>query len=143
MESFLIYGLVFLLVVGIFYIYLRKLKKASETVQKKIEIAKVAGLHEPVSLHPVVNKETCIKTGACILACPEKDILGIVDGKATLINASRCIGHGACFHACPVEAITLCIGTEKRTLRHTAPLCSYLGVHGRIRIGRKGARFCL
>lgn len=114
MESFLIYGLVFLLVVGIFYIYLRKLKKASETVQKKIEIAKVAGLHEPVSLHPVVNKETCIKTGACILACPEKDILGIVDGKATLVNASRCIGHGACFHACPVEAITLCIGTEKR-----------------------------
>jgi ferredoxin len=45
---------------------------------------------------------------------PEKDILGIKNGKATIINASRCIGHGACFHACPTEAITLCIGTEKR-----------------------------
>jgi thioredoxin reductase (NADPH) len=47
-------------------------------------------------------------------ACPEKDILGILKGKATLINASHCIGHGACFHACPVEAISLVIGTEKR-----------------------------
>jgi thioredoxin reductase/NAD-dependent dihydropyrimidine dehydrogenase PreA subunit len=55
-----------------------------------------------------------IKSGACIEACPEKDILGIVNGKATLINASQCIGHGACFHACPVEAISLVIGTEKR-----------------------------
>ncbi|MEI6898514.1 MAG: NAD(P)-binding domain-containing protein, partial [Bacteroidota bacterium] len=34
--------------------------------------------------------------------------------KATAINASLCVGHGACFHACPTEAITLCIGTEKR-----------------------------
>ncbi len=43
-----------------------------------------------------------------------KDILGIVNGKATTINASQCIGHGACFHACPTEAISLHIGTEKR-----------------------------
>ncbi|MCX6266432.1 MAG: NAD(P)-binding domain-containing protein [Bacteroidetes bacterium] len=55
-----------------------------------------------------------IRTGACIAACPEKDILGIKNGKATTINASQCIGHGACFHACPTQAITLCIGTEKR-----------------------------
>ncbi len=57
---------------------------------------------------------TCIGTGACVAACPEKDILGIRKGKATIINASRCIGHGACFHACPTEAISLRIGTEKR-----------------------------
>jgi thioredoxin reductase len=49
-----------------------------------------------------------------VAACPEKDIIGIKDGKATTINASKCIGHGACFHACPTQAITLCIGTEKR-----------------------------
>jgi thioredoxin reductase len=48
------------------------------------------------------------------VACPERDILGIRNGKATTINASRCIGHGACFHACPTHAISLCIGTEKR-----------------------------
>ena len=71
-------------------------------------------MYEPVSLHPVVDQNTCIQTGACIAACPEKDILGIRNGKATTINASHCVGHGACFHACPTEAITLCIGTEKR-----------------------------
>ena len=47
-------------------------------------------------------------------ACPEKDIIGIVDGQATLIQSSNCVGHGACFHSCPVEAISLVIGTEKR-----------------------------
>jgi thioredoxin reductase/Pyruvate/2-oxoacid:ferredoxin oxidoreductase delta subunit len=83
-------------------------------VEEKIRQAKMEGLYEPVSLHPVVDPKSCIGTGACIKACPEKDILGIVNGKATTVNASRCIGHGACFHACPTEAITLCIGTEKR-----------------------------
>ena len=67
-----------------------------------------------MSLHPVVDPNTCIGSGACIAACPEHDILGLYNGQAQTINASRCVGHGACFHACPVEAITLCIGTEKR-----------------------------
>jgi thioredoxin reductase/Pyruvate/2-oxoacid:ferredoxin oxidoreductase delta subunit len=94
--------------------YLWREKRNSKIVEEKIKIAKADGLYEPVSLHPVVDENSCIKTGACIAACPEKDILGIKNGKATIINASRCIGHGACFHACPTEAITLCIGTEKR-----------------------------
>ncbi len=83
-------------------------------LKEKIRQAKEEGLHEPISLHPVVDASRCIQTGACIAACPEHDILGIVNGKATIINASRCIGHGACFHACPTEAISLRIGTEKR-----------------------------
>ena len=98
----------------LFYFYLRKNKKHSQSIKTKIAKAKELGFHEPVSLHPVVNPDNCIGSGACITACPEHDILGIVNGKATIINASRCVGHGACFHACPVQAITLCIGTEKR-----------------------------
>jgi len=113
-ENILIYGLVFILCLVVVYIYLRKQKRESRVVEAKIEQAKKDGIHEPVSLHPVVDESSCIKTGACIVACPEKDILGIRNGKATTINASQCIGHGACFHACPTQAITLCIGTEKR-----------------------------
>ncbi len=113
-EQTVIYAVAFLFCAAIIYAYLRKLKKASQKVEAKIEVARQEGLHEPVSLHPVIDLSTCISSGACVAACPEKDILGIVDGKATLINASSCIGHGACFHACPVEAITLVIGTEKR-----------------------------
>lgn len=69
---------------------------------------------QPVSLHPVVNLGACICTGACITACPEKDVLAIVDGKARLINPNACIGHGECLRACPVDAISLVLGTEKR-----------------------------
>ncbi len=113
-EKILIYGSVLILFVAVVAIYLRKMKRESREVETKIAKAKKEGLHEPVSLHPVVDVNSCIKTGACIMACPEKDILGILNGKATTINASRCIGHGACFHACPTQAISLCIGTEKR-----------------------------
>jgi len=113
-ENILIYSLTALLCIVVVAIYLRKKRRESGIVDEKIKKAKEEGLHEPISLHPVVDVNACIGTGACISACPEKDILGIKDGKATIINASRCIGHGACFHACPTEAISLHIGTEKR-----------------------------
>lgn len=113
-ENILIYSLAAILCLIVVGLYLRKKRRESKIVEEKIKTAKEAGLHEPVSLHPVVDVNACIQTGACIAACPEKDILGIRNGKATIINASRCIGHGACFHACPTEAISLRIGTEKR-----------------------------
>ncbi|MBK8883109.1 MAG: NAD(P)-binding domain-containing protein [Bacteroidales bacterium] len=113
-ESILIYSLAALLCVVVVIIYLRKKRRESRIVEEKIKRAQEDGLHEPISLHPVVDVNRCIQTGACVTACPEHDILGIVNGKATIINASRCIGHGACFHACPTEAISLRIGTEKR-----------------------------
>ena len=87
--------------------------RSVQTISKTVK-AKEYGLYEPVSLHPVVDLDICIGSGACITACPEHDILGINNGQAQTINASRCVGHGACFHACPVQAISLCIGTEKR-----------------------------
>lgn len=114
LENIFAYALVFLLLGGIFYFYHQKNKLTNLRTQSKTSKAKEHGFNEPVSLHPVVDLDICIGSGACIKACPEHDILGIHNGKAQTINASRCVGHGACFHACPVEAITLCIGTEKR-----------------------------
>lgn len=113
-EEVLIYGVILGAVLLIFYFYIRTGKKRDKITTEKIEKAKEYGFYEPVSLHPVINPDTCIGTAACIEACPEKDILGLVKGKAATINASRCVGHGACFHACPVQAISLHIGTEKR-----------------------------
>ncbi|WP_297097763.1 NAD(P)-binding domain-containing protein [uncultured Draconibacterium sp.] len=114
LEQILIYGAVVLFLLGVVFIYIRKLRRESRIVEEKIQRAKEDGLHEPVSLHPVVDVNSCIQSGACIRACPEHDILGIRNGKATVINASQCVGHGACFHACPTQAISLFIGTEKR-----------------------------
>ncbi len=123
LENILAYTIILIVMVFILFIYLSKYKKRTKITSYKIEKAKELGFHEPVSLHPVVDIETCIGSGACIAACPEKDILGIVSGQARTINASRCVGHGACFHACPVQAITLNIGTEKRgvDLPHVSP----------------------
>ncbi len=114
LEQVLIYGAALFLCGLVIYLYLRGEKKASKKVEAKIQKAKEEGLFEPVSLHPHIDLNTCIKSGACVEVCPEKDILGILNGRGTLINASNCVGHGACFHACPVEAISLVIGTEKR-----------------------------
>lgn len=114
LENIFAYVLVFFLLGGIFYFYHRKNRLATLRTLSKTSKAKEHGFHEPVSLHPVVDPDICIGSGACIKACPEHDILGISGGKAQTINGSRCVGHGACFHACPVEAIMLCIGTEKR-----------------------------
>ena len=113
-EQVLTYSVVALLCGLTVYFYMRTLKKKSKITEKKVAEAKEAGLFEPVSLHPYIDLNLCIGSAACVAACPEKDILGIVNGKATVINATNCIGHGACFHDCPVEAISLRIGTEKR-----------------------------
>jgi thioredoxin reductase/Pyruvate/2-oxoacid:ferredoxin oxidoreductase delta subunit len=113
-EEIAAYSVAIILCLIVVFIYLRKQRRESKQVEEKIVQAKLDGMYEPVSLHPVVDEGSCIRTGACIAACPEKDILGIRNGKATTINASHCVGHGACFHACPTQAITLCIGTEKR-----------------------------
>lgn len=113
-EQVVMYGITFFVCGLIIYFYLRKVNEKSAVVESKVAIAKDEGRFEPLSLHPHIDLGTCIGSGACVAACPEKDILGIVNGKATVINATSCVGHGACFHACPVEAISLRIGTESR-----------------------------
>ena len=114
LEKILIYSVVFILILLVLYAYIRKNRRQSKVTKEKIIKAKELGFYEPVSLHPLVNLDICLGSGACVAACPEFDVLGLIDGKAATINASRCVGHGACFHACPVGAISLIIGTEKR-----------------------------
>lgn len=72
------------------------------------------GLGEPVTLHPVLDPNRCISIGACVSACPEGDILAMVNGNPVLVGPDRCIGHGACVAVCPVDAITLVFGTASR-----------------------------
>ncbi len=113
-DNLVAFGSVGVIAVAVLAWYVWMKRRISKINLSKIQAAKKVGTHEPLSLHPVVSDEICIGSGACITACPEKDILGIIDGKAHVINAARCVGHGACFHACPVHAISLNIGTEKR-----------------------------
>ena len=73
-----------------------------------------AGLNEPSSLHPVIDPNKCLGCASCVHACPEKTVLGIIDGEAVLIDPTACVGHGACQTACPTDAISLVFGTATR-----------------------------
>ena len=72
------------------------------------------GLHLARSLHPVIDPDICIGSLSCLKACPEGDILGVVDGAARLVHADHCIGHGRCAAECPVGAIRLVFGSAER-----------------------------
>ncbi|MFA7332493.1 MAG: NAD(P)-binding domain-containing protein [Candidatus Delongbacteria bacterium] len=96
------------------WLYLRREARQSGEMQHRLEEARARGLTEPASLHPRIDPGRCIGSGACVRACPEKHVLGLVNNRAVLINASACIGHGACEAACPVEAIDLVFGTARR-----------------------------
>ncbi len=85
--------------------------------EKKGEAAELTalryGLHEPVTLHPVIDPERCMASGHCVEACPE-EVLAIRHGQGTAVAPARCIGHGLCERACPTEAIKLVFGTSRR-----------------------------
>ncbi len=66
----------------------------------------------PPSLHPFIDTTQCIGCGSCVQACPEQNVLSLVDMKAALVQPDHCVGHGKCETACPVGAITLVIGTH-------------------------------
>jgi len=100
----------------IFGFYLWKRSSKQRNSRKIFEEAVASGLTEPASLHPTINHARCLGCASCIKACPEKQVLGLIHGKAHLINPTHCIGHGACKKACPFDAIELVFGTEKRGL---------------------------
>lgn len=101
-------------VIWIVYIGLRARGEARSRAAK--EAAEQAGLVEPPSLHPIIDPAKCLGCGSCVKACPEGQVIGMIDGKAELVEPTHCIGHGACRDACPYGAITLVFGTEKRGL---------------------------
>lgn len=100
-------------VVGLILFALTR-RRANRRATRTWEESKEAGLTEPTSLHPHIDLSLCCGSGACVTACPEHTVIGLVDGKAQVVDPTACIGHGACAAACPTQAITLVFGTEKR-----------------------------
>lgn len=99
---------------GIWGVYFA-VRTRKDTTSRAVHSAAIeAGMGEPASLHPVIDPIKCLGCGACTRACPEGDILGMINGKAVLIEPTQCIGHGACKTACPRDAITLVFGTATR-----------------------------
>lgn len=89
-------------------------KRASERARETWKESEEAGLTEPTSLHPHIDLSLCCGSAACVTACPEHTVIGLINGKAHVVDPTACIGHGACAAACPTQAISLVFGTEKR-----------------------------
>ena len=87
--------------------------RAASLARADLASAKASGALPP-SLHPVVDEARCIGSGTCVRACPEQDVLAVLDGKAQVVNPTSCIGHGECLRACPVDAISLVLGHHTR-----------------------------
>jgi len=98
----------------LYWLWARHLKGREKEALATLEDMAALGEVVPDTIHPIIDLERCIGSGACVRACPEKNVLEIVHGQAKLLNALACIGHSACLPACPVDAIKLVFGSAER-----------------------------
>jgi dihydropyrimidine dehydrogenase (NAD+) subunit PreT len=98
----------------VFGVHLARRRQRARRDEAALEEQRRKGLHLARSLHPVIDPNICIGSLSCLRACPEGDILGVVDGAARLVHADHCIGHGRCAAECPVNAIRLVFGSAER-----------------------------
>ncbi|MHB1049639.1 MAG: NAD(P)-binding domain-containing protein [Bacteroidota bacterium] len=115
MNETLVTILISLVLVAVTVIpYLRRFRAKESKARERLTQMKISGLQEATMVHPQIDALQCIGCAACVRACPEGDVLGIIDGKATLIHGAKCIGHGLCAEACPVGAIELLMAKPGR-----------------------------
>jgi thioredoxin reductase/NAD-dependent dihydropyrimidine dehydrogenase PreA subunit len=107
----LVYALPLALTLGLYW---RRRSAEERRSRAVLRAAVAAGRTEPVSRHPVIDPTRCVGCGSCIKACPEGEVLGLINDTAHLVNPASCIGHGTCRDACPVDAITHVFGTASR-----------------------------
>ncbi len=93
--------------------YLTMVRRRHRVDGQRAAEAERLGIHRPTGIFPFIDANICIGCAACVRACPEKDVLGIVGGLAVVVNGARCIGIGQCAQACPVGAIELAMGDLK------------------------------
>lgn len=112
-ESVLFWSAALVLVALIVLPYVGRFRRRLRVDRERKEEAAALGIDKPAAQYPYVDPLQCIGCGACVRACPEGDVLGLVGGTAVVVNGLRCVGHGRCEEACPVGAITVGLGDLK------------------------------
>jgi len=113
LESTLVWALAVGLVALVVLPYVALFRRRRAADRERLAEARALGIDRPVAQFPFVDAGHCIGCGACVSACPEGDVLGVVGGVAVVINGLRCVGHGRCAEACPVGAIEIGLGDLK------------------------------
>ena len=109
-EAIVLWSLGWAAVVAVVLPYALAFRRRRGRDHERRQEAVALGIDRPVAQYPYVDPTRCIGCGACVQACPEGDVLGVVGGAAVVINGLRCVGHGRCEDACPVGAITVGLG---------------------------------
>lgn len=113
-QSIVVALIAFLVSTCVYYLWARHLKAREKDALLTLEDLAALGEVVPDTIHPVIDLDRCIGSGACVRACPEKKVLELVHGQARLLNPLACVGHSACLPACPVDAIKLVFGSAER-----------------------------
>ncbi len=100
-----------LLVMALLYQLYRRseLRRMQKDLEERRE-ARDRGSHKAQLRYPQIDLSRCLGCGACVRACPEEGVLGLIHGQAAVLHGARCVGHGLCAKECPVDAITLTLG---------------------------------
>ncbi len=110
MESLLIWLVTAAAAVAIVVPYAVRFGRRNRADAARRAEARALGADRPVAQYPLIDEAACIGCGSCVAACPERSVLGIVDGRAVIVNGLKCVGHGRCAEACPVGAIRVGLG---------------------------------
>lgn len=90
--------------------YVVKFRRDQKLMLQRKREAQSLGIDRARAQFPQIDSSLCIGCGSCAAACPEHDVLGVVNGTATIINGERCVGHGHCELVCPIGALKVGLG---------------------------------
>ncbi len=90
--------------------YLIRYHRREKRAKSLLKTTAGTALNLATVMHPCIDALKCIGCGSCARACPEGDVLGVIEGRSTLIHGARCVGHALCAEACPVGAIRMVMG---------------------------------
>ncbi len=113
-NTTLLLGAIVVVAFLLYFWWERRDRTKEDAVSREAEDIRSMGELVATSLQPKIDPTRCIGSSACISSCPEKVVIGLINGRADLINPLACVGHGACEVACPVNAISLVYGTRTR-----------------------------
>lgn len=109
-ELLLSWGIGLFIILLFLIPYIRIMKKKEARTKERLKETRSKRQDKALLQHPIINRSLCIGCGICVDSCPEGDVLGLIDGKATIIHGSHCVGHGKCAENCPVGAIEVGLG---------------------------------